>query len=307
MKKLLIFVVIVIIVIVGFLFFNRDNLTTKHSIITNRGFTASGDGLYLDNDATGKNEELPYASKYYFKGNNLSNYFWYENLCFSIVNIANNDTIKIVYFGKSNDTTCNKVTPDNYNWQFSINRNNDWLQSNILELFQDWQGRNILFEHHLNYENDAVFTEADWYIGSVDGSDRTSDNYLRTLKDHIDDERSGDVYRGYIGLISVSDYLKASSGIQHSYAKSVIPKENYLFHDLNFWTINADKNDTGRVFAVTAANLIDDGVTFPTNKDSLLRIVYADDATYTFYPALYLNSDINLTGSGSLEDPYKVR
>ena len=304
MKKLIILGFLIGLVSVIFVVYFKEE-ASSYQVILDKGLAEGGDGFFVDTVGTGKDDQIPFASKYYFKGNEVDNYFWHQNHCYRIISIANNDTIKLVHLGKSNNESCENVIAFNYLSSFSDEKKNNWEESDILNLFKEWEGNNTLFDAQFSYND---FVEADWFIGSVDGSDRTSDNHLRALIDHIKDERNNaEVYRGKIGLISLSEYLKATVGIQHSYASSKTPRANYLFNQTSFWTLTADKDDQERVYVVTAADIIDDGVPFRNNKNSMSRIVFADDQNYTFYPVLYLKAEMEITGQGTMEEPYIVK
>ena len=270
------------------------NLQGAQRIVTHSLAESGGDGLYADNSIIGKDESLDFASKYYFKGENVNNYFWYDNHCFLIMSINNNDTLKVVHIGTTADESCQDVKEVNKQMPFSTSRNNSWTQSNIYSLLNDFEEEEKLFDEKINLD---VFVEGDWYSGMVDS------NSQKDMLDHISDERNS-TYTSKIGIITLSEYLKASSGVVLGYGSDQVPSGNYLFRDKSFWTMSADRDGTERVFGVTKASELPE---FSKNDKSISRVIYADTETYTIYPALYLNSGFNYSGTGTPESPYKIK
>ncbi len=309
MKKL-----IFLIVLVGIIYFIISVLTNEeqlgYQLLLDKGIVTSGDGLFAESSGTGRNLELPFAPKYYYKGMEVDNYFIDSNQCFRIINIANNDAIKVIHLGKTTNNKCEDIVSINELFIYSEENINTWKQSDILKIFEKWEQENRIFNETFDFTN---YVKADWYIGAVDDSERIY-NRIQTFKDHVVDEQK-EVYQGLIGLISLSDYLKAVAGIQHSYAANQIPKANYLFSETSFWTLTADKNSKNRVYAVTAAKTINaslnhEGVyvdgPFENSPHSLSRIIFANDSNYMIYPVLYLKDGVKLVGKGTATNPYEI-
>ena len=88
---------------------------------------------------TTTNASLDFASKYYFTGNNPSNYVVFNNACWRIVNIANNNDVKIVYEGKitSNSDCVGVATSDsgmlNTTYTFDTENSNNFFSNNFYQ------------------------------------------------------------------------------------------------------------------------------------------------------------------------------
>ena len=131
-----------------------------------------------------------------------------------------------------------------------------------------------------------------WGIGAV-----TVDN--DDLSSQIASEQ-GTTWNGNIGLIAHSDYLRANSDM----ANCGTDKTNYENYETcrntdwmyisgsYWWTISPFAGDSNYVRAV--------------NDDGFLYGDYASNDFTAPRPAAYLKSDITLSGSGTLLDPFKI-
>ncbi len=302
LKKLL---VILAIVIIGTLiyFFLIDTEPTNYQMIIADNFETEEGGLYQDNALTGYDETYEFASQYYFKGDELTNYFWHDDFCFNIVNITFNNHLKVVLNGYSETQDCTNVQKINENIAFADEKNNDWLASNILETFELWQDENKMFDKAFNYDDD-IFVTGDWYIGQVDSRERVDGITPITITDNIEQERKGEVFQSKIGLLTQSEYLKTLEGLQATYARNNVARSTYLFDETNFWTLTGELYDNERVYAVTSADVFDE---YKESSKSILRLVYADDDEHTVFPALFVDGELDFTGSGTRKDPYRVK
>ena len=142
----------------------------------------------------------------------------------------------------------------------------------------------------ISANTDKIVTHT-WNIGSV-----AVDN--EDLKEQISGEK---VYQwnGKIGLISHSDYIRANSN-QSLCGTDKTNYENYgTCRDLDWmyipgewwWSLSPDADSSNDVFGVDA-----DGYLYGANADNSLGV----------RPALYLSSDITLSGSGTAGDPYRI-
>ena len=133
-----------------------------------------------------------------------------------------------------------------------------------------------------------------WNIGAV-----TSGN--NDLATQITDEK-GTTWNGKIGLITASEYLRANDNIEqcgtislnYENQETCYPTNWMLVSMLNHpwtWTISAKTGNSYDVLTVNGGGTL-------VNSAA----IYANSVV----PALYLTSDIILTGSGTSDDPYII-
>jgi len=232
MKKV-IFIGIVILIGGGYFIINSLTQVTGSDMIIEHQLSNNYDGFAKDDYNTNFDEQFPFASRYFFRGNEANNFFWHQEHCFRIVNIAVNGHVKIMHYGYSENPNCEEITSLNYELKFSDERKNNWKNSNIKEVLKEWEKNNKLYDFDFTYDEN-IFINAKWYTGAVNGAARKfPTNAPITLRDHIKEERQEEVYQAKLGLITLSDYLKANSGSFQSYANHQIPRDNFLFQVIN--------------------------------------------------------------------------
>ncbi|NLL44539.1 MAG: hypothetical protein GX247_02595 [Mollicutes bacterium] len=302
-KKVNILLILLIIVLLlsgtFFYFFMEKYITLAARKIIRDNLVTEGNGLYKDIIKTGFDKNEPFSSKYYFKGNKLNNYLIFEGNCWHIINIAQNNTIKIMYIGKSVNNKCNNTINELEDLKDLIVwndiSNNNWHNSTILALLKTWEKNNSINDQiKINFSGEnSKIVEATWYIGGVRFINQSlSADILQERTNNLENSSELPVYQGKLGLITVSDYLKVSCE-KGSYASTPDCKNNnFLVRDYPYWTMTA--TDSGKQ---TAWALKDDG--------SLAAVNTAENG-YTIYPVVYLRSDIKITGTGSIDNPYIV-
>ena len=131
-----------------------------------------------------------------------------------------------------------------------------------------------------------------WSIGAV-----TPDT--NSLIKQIADENRTQSQIASVGLITASEYLRANSNTESCENYSLNNKHynickdtNWLVKENSYWTISARTGDSHSIFFVeSSCNLY-------TN--------YAFNDIYGVLPAVNLSSDINLSGTGKLSDPFII-
>ena len=106
-------------------------------------------------------------------------------------------------------------------------------------------------------------------------------------------EEQANKWRGNIGLLNPSDYIKASANINCT--SSACMMNNYLKIRYYYWTMSpasSSSNGSSQIWFVSN----DFGVTSPTS---------AVNGTDVF-PVVYLNSSIKVEGEGTTESPYII-
>ena len=227
----------------------------------------SGDGLYEDTYESGR---------YVYKGANPNNYIEFDNgEVWRIISKEADGTYKILK---------NELLPEQV-WD-STNSNN-WARPATLNTYLNGE-----YLSSLDSSIKDNIVSHTWGIGAV-----TSDN--DDLSSQIASEQ-GTTWNGNIGLIAHSDYLRANSDM----ANCGTDKTNYENYETcrntdwmyisrsDWWTISPTAGYSNRVWDVFDAGFLSSAT--------------ANSSGNAPRPAAYLKSDITLSGSGTLEDPYKI-
>lgn len=229
---------------------------------------SEGDGLYIDN-----------LGVCFYKGTHPNNYIMFNNELWRIISFKPNDPIKIV----RNDFIGNMYW--DYESNFSVS--NDWAKPSSLNTYL-----NGIYYKSLSSKAQSQIVSHNWGIGSVAFRNNN-------LTKQISAENSRN-WRGKIGLIAASDYIRANSNQKcstfqsHNDNNSVCKGTNWLFttSKMMWWTISP--------FATKS-----DSVILINNQGSMgeVHVTLADGAGVR--PTVYLNSNIRITGgNGTSSDPY---
>lgn len=250
--------------------------------------------LIEDSDSTGADYYNSFASKNYYAGIDPSNYVVFSNSCFRILNITTNNYLKLVYEGEVNeDNTCSVSKASGYvdekPWDES--GSNNWNRPATLNtLFKVWHTDDNV-NNVIKSLNSKKLVVPIWYIGSLSNTDSTS------LVDIISSERSAISESYYnLGLLSISDYIKASSNTNCQNLKfneqTTCSQDNYLIKDYESWlfdTVDSNKNSA-----------------FTLDKDGVVALK-STKKEFKIRPVIYLSNNVTLTGSGRSTSPYIVK
>ena len=230
----------------------------------------TGDGLYADEYENGK---------YTYKGTNPNNYITFNNEMWRIISIDSNGLIKIM----RNESIGNRA--------FYSGDNNAWETSDIKTYLND------TYLPTITANQDKIVPHT-WSIGKV-----TFGN--RNLAGQINDENENQSQSASIGMITVSEYLRANTNIEQcgnfslndnqpltckttNWMYNIVPSDGFL------WTISSKTDPFG------SNNL---GTTVSGNGSfSSTTVNYRAGVS----PALYLISSTKLLGTGTQTDPYKI-
>lgn len=290
--------IIIGLILVGVMitYFNHFNLAANKIIrdqlvVVEEGVTPKS-GLFLDTLETGFDPSNELSSKYYFKGDQVNNHLIFENGCWRIIHITQNNLLKIVYMGASVDNKCvDKSSLDgNVNTNDLIwgSDNNHFLESVIFEKLNEWVKNdtiNDLINIDFNSPDSKVETVS-WNIGSIDFTSN-----FNSLNADVINEAANNNFTSKLGLISVTDYLKAGCQVGSFSSNPSCKDNNYLYTGINYWTIINDGASIDKAWAV-----VEDG----SVNSALIN------ETYGIYPVLYLKSNVKLTGLGTPSQPYIV-
>lgn len=231
----------------------------------------SGDGLYEDEYEDGR---------YFFKGANPNNYIKFNNELWRIISIENDGTIKIIKKG-----TINKAYWDETG-------NNDWATASMNTYL------NSTYLNNLS-NKDKVITH-NWDIGGITPNNNNLSNQIK--------EEKSEKWEGKIGMITVSEYLRANSNAAKCSTISTVETNQYTCKNTNWiyidivpsngylWTISRNNSKT---YVMDIYNFSNTNGTITSSNTN-----YAEDRTA---PTLYLSSDIKITGgTGTQANPYTI-
>ena len=231
----------------------------------------SGDGLYADEYEEGR---------YIYKGANPNNYITFSGETWRIISVENDGSIKIM----RNESIGNRA------WDSS--NSNNWARPATLNTY--------LNEEYLPTLSDSSkVVSHNFSIGAVISGNND-------LAAQIASE-NGTTWNGKVGLITVSEYLRANTNTEQcgnlsindtnrttclttDWMYSAVPSEGYM------WTISPDASNSYGVFHVYGSS----------SNAGNVGINYADNSIDGVVPVLYLSSDITLSGTGKSGDPYVI-
>lgn len=286
-----IILIIILIGILGFIFYLKyQENQLAHNKIINQNLVTNGSGLYADTYETGLNEKEPFSSKYYFSGAKINNYLLLDNNCFRIINIAQNETIKIMHVGITKNQTCKNLETTKTIVPWDENNSNNWKESSLKTYLEEW-----LKDIKLS-KSSYIVKSATWYLGGIQFF--ANGNLTEDIKMERDEESK---YNGIIGIINTSDFMKASGirpinkhGAFYDGCVKTGPyyyEDNYLHTGNKIWTMNKTLGDKDRVWAL---------------ENNILESKYTDNKDFHTYPVVYLKDNLKLKGKGTIENPYVI-
>ena len=247
---------------------NGVNLTaekeTSKGIDLINGIVNEGDGLYPDDYEEGR---------YVYKGTEPDNYVWFNNELWRIVSLESDGTMKII----RNNSLETEMSWDN-------NSSNDWNEASLNTYL------NGDYYDSLTSVAQSQIESHNWSIGEI--TDGNND-----LNAQIDEENKT-TSNGDIGLIALSDFLRANNNMEQCGTYSLnngnvetCEKTNWLVNSTDFaWTITTSNGS--KVVYVIANGLIDN---------------YGPNGKSSVKPSVYLKDSVKIMGgSGTSDDPYQL-
>ena len=275
--------------------------------------TTSGDGLYKDSYEEGR---------YVFKGQTPNNYITFNNESWRIVAVEADGTLKIIKDEKldnkqsfdsvtsttagrrlnSNNTYCRKWTDGNY---YGCNAWSAVQGTYVNNAFSGTVTEDSLMKTYLN---DTYYKalKADSKKQIQPHNFKTGAVLWGTTVGNTKAAEDKDIWNGNVSLLSLSDWYKASSDAScigslndfYTDAKGVVQNNykcslnNYLYKSSYWWwLLSAYGNTTNHVLHVNNAGYIDAVKTYDNGG---------------VRPVLHLKANIELTGTGTKSDPYKI-
>ena len=238
------------------------------------GPTVGGITLPLASDGSDGLYADEYESgKYFYKGANPNNYITFNNEMWRILSIDSSGRIKIVR---------DELLPSR---KWDSTGSNNWDRPSEIKTYLNGE---YLESITVNKEKIVPST---WSIGGV-----TFNN--NDLAGQIAGENGTQSQEASVGLITLSEYLRANTNKElcgnfslNNDNDSTCRITNWLFEGTVYWTISPYAGHSDIVFHVVS------------NGDVSTSHVGSTDAVR---PAIYLSSDINLSGSGTVGDPYRI-
>ena len=253
--------------------------TGGDAILDDTDIVTSGDVLYEDEYEDGRN---------FYKGGNPNNYVTFNNedAGWRIVSIEPDGTIKI-------------MRNDNIGYQaWNTSGSNNWARPSTLNTYL-----NDDYYNSLNSTAQSQIVAKDWSIGAV-----TDDN--NDLATQINNE-NGTKWNGKVALVTVSEYIRSNSN-KSSCGSYMLNNDNYNSCVSTGWM-----DTTAVPYWWTLSPFVRDSDSIANNVvrvtlEGMVRNVYVGggsiyDTLNAVRPALYLSSDVTLTGSGTQSDPYVVK
>ena len=303
------------------------NITAKGNIVyynaasqLKKEVVTSGDGLYIDTYED---------NRYIYRGTNPDNYIQFNDELWRIIAIEPDDTLKIIldsnrlgvmrwdtYGNRNNDnnTYCNREFTY-YNstqyWGCNAWSHVDGIFSN--ENYEGTVSQDASINTYLNNDfynslskDKQYIVSHDFNVGILSSLDASTDT---TSISEIYKTEKSKLWRGNIGLINVSDYLKASTNNQcintgasrNDNAPCSYENGNYL---------DAFKQETWTINAVTPkASVRTVSANFIHSTEGLIQGGISSSyalSKYLIRPVVFLDSNIKLDGSGTENDPFTI-
>ena len=222
-------------------------------------------------------EKDPYECRYFFTGANPNNYVTFngENAGWRIISVECDGTIKIM---RSN--SIGRISWDSH-------QDNIWESASLNTYL------NGNYFDRLNSTAQSQIVAKDWSIGAVKENNNN-------LAQQINNE-NGTKWNGKVALPTASEYLRSNSNKSncetmykiYSGITGQCKGTTWMYYSYEeWWTLSPVQDFNYKAFSI------------------YMDSSYADISTTTALavrPALYLKSDVKLSGNGTKSDPYVVK
>lgn len=270
------------------------------------------EGMYKTEDDLG--------TSYYFRGSVENNYVKFAGYYWRIIRINGDGSIRIIYDGTTahangESSTDRQIGTSAYNslynasyyvgytYQANAQRpssQNSGTASTIKGVLDNWYTMNII---NKGYDDKVVSTPGfcndrnmangyNWVASSSTinyaAFERLVENRLPILKCN----NILDLYTTKVGLI-IADEVSMAGGVY--YAANKINRNYYLYIGIDYWTM------TPGYFGGGYANML-----YIDSDGRLHYYWFINNTTLGVRPVINLSSDVTLTGSGTMSDPYVV-
>lgn len=238
---------------------------------------------YNNGDNSLNSIEDNYGTSYYFKGNVIDNYVNFNDMCFRIVRILGNGNIKLILEDANNtcenlsDTVTNtyetdKLFFDDFNNDNSYNFKNITDDNKLYLVNESW---NNLTTKDIKYNTlDEILTESDLETCTKDNTCEYNYNLNK-----IEDLKFENPINSMFGSLSYKEV-------------KLIGDNSYLNNNkFNLIELSNYKNNTDYRYIY---------------KDNKLTTELVS-TKYNYRPSIVLNSNVTVTGNGTISNPYIIK
>lgn len=281
------------------------------------GTETIGMGLYADDATTGKDTNLPFASKYYYSGKTVNNYVSFPNTSrdgtsattWRIINVAENDTIKIVV---------NTELEDKYSLSdTAINRWKIHKMALFTKTIPNWISTGYVGDssndYYLDFSDSGHIEKATFYVGAVyrrgtDSSDSSTQlevidertNIAAYEKDYSNEEALSMIaWPSKLGFINVTDITKSANS-ENVFSIRSMQENTGAFKNTSWmhlgeteWSMNSCSSQSNQFWRLENSKFL----------SKLTSNIYKG----VIRPVVYLKNDTILSGTGASGDPFVVQ
>ena len=219
-------------------------------------------------------EKDPYECRYFFKGASPNNYITFngEDAGWRIISVECDGAIKIM----------RRSSLGEIQWDTSgLRGSNNWARPATLNTYLNWT-----YYNELNSTAQSQIFLHDWSIGMV--------SYGTSGLDNIVNAENSQKWNGKIALLTVSEYLRTNSNAS---CNSTLSGGTCLN---TTWVYSTVGRTQWWLLTVTS----DQVYWVPSGE---MGMYYAFSTVTNVFPALYLSSDIKITGgTGTQSNPYQI-
>ena len=212
---------------------------------------------------------------YYYSGKEVNNYLMFNNLLFRIIRINGDGSVRLIM----QDSPLYGIFNSNKNDSKYLGMSYDKIDSVITTTLNTWFNTNM--SGVSEYINDSSFCNDTTLVSSVDsyGVDYYSSN--TRVKDSKPNYNCK-VYKDKVGLLNIDEYMYSSD-----------ETGTYLSNGKTFYTSSPSKfySNSGYMYAINMYGNITE---------------YLLNTSLNIRPVINLISDISVSGTGTIEDPYTV-
>lgn len=278
-------------------------VTTTVADIKRKLATTGTDGLYSLVGETewysSSNVDLP---KFVFKGSLPNNFVIFNNKCYRIIYIANDDSIKMIYDSDANEDRCDVIdSAGNIGTSvFSSDANtNNWygakssIRNNVLPSWVKNQ----------NMNTDRISLTSNFYAGAVSEVSKSvkelfSNEFINRGDSSLPDKTAYSDHGNTAGIPMISDYLLASLNsncitLNDAFTKESCGRNNYMFKNYDYWTMNADDSGETEAWYISSNGKVE--------KTSV------DNSSIYVRPVIFLKASTKFSGEGTQANPYVVK
>ena len=250
-----------------------------------------------DNNDIVKDE---FTERFIYKGSNPSNYILLDNVYYRIISYESDGTIKVkldmptdsgtfderLSRKNSSNSYCNQTYINNCNIYGSIEGTvkNGTAEGEVVSNSSVANRMNDLYNSFSDELKNAIVLH-EFNMGGVPKNFSYCNNY-----DKLDELESAIKWKGYIGLITMGDFFKAS------YDKCASPSEikNYMLKGSVFSVMNPVLNTYDQVHV------------FSWDGTQMTNAIYASVSGAPLCPVFYLKKGTKLSGDGTKNNPFKL-